>query len=61
MKELTLALDDPLAENCGNCANCLPSRKVSIDVKRERVFAAADFVKMRYVKIRPRKRFAFQT
>ncbi len=57
MKELTSALDDPLAENCGNCANCLPSRKVSIDVKRERVFAAADFVKMRYVKIRPRKRF----
>ena len=57
MKELTSALDDPLAENCGNCANCLPNRKVSIDFKRERVLAAADFVKMRYVPIKPRKQF----
>lgn len=57
MKELTSALDDPLAESCGNCANCLPSLKISIDFKRERVLAAADFVKMRYVPIKPRKQF----
>lgn len=57
MKELTLALDDPLADNCNNCMNCVPKQQISSNVKHELVLAAADFVKMRYVKIRPRKRF----
>lgn len=58
MKELTSALDDPLAEDCGNCMNCTPNRKISTDVKRDLVLAAAEFVKMRYVKIKSRKQFA---
>lgn len=57
MKELTSALDDPLAEDCGNCMNCAPNRKISTDVKRDLVLTAAEFVKMRYVKIKPKKQF----
>ena len=58
MKELTLALDDPLAEDCGNCMNCAPNRKISTDIKRDLVLAAAEFIKIRYVKIKARKQFA---
>ncbi|MFH4233740.1 RecQ family ATP-dependent DNA helicase, partial [Acinetobacter baumannii] len=45
MKELTLALDDPLADNCNNCMNCVPKHQISSNVKRELVLAAAEFVK----------------
>lgn len=58
MKELTLALDDPLADNCNNCMNCMPKQQISSNVKHELVLAAAEFVKMRYVKIKARKQFA---
>lgn len=58
MKELTLALDDPLAEDCGNCMNCEPTHKISVEVKRDLILAAAEYVKMRYVKIKPKKQFA---
>ncbi len=57
MRFLAQALDDPLAEDCGKCANCDPDSKLSIEIPRELILQAADFLKYRYVKIKPRKRF----
>ncbi len=57
MRFLAQALDDPLAENCGKCANCDPVSKVAIEAPRELILQAAEFLKYRYVKIKPRKVF----
>jgi len=57
MRFLATALDDPLAENCGKCANCAPSSTLNFDIPRQLLINAVDFLKYRYVKIKPRKRF----
>lgn len=57
MKFLASALDDDFAENCGKCANCCPSERLSTTLAKEVVLAADEFVKLRYVTIKPRKRF----
>ena len=57
MKFLASALDDSFAENCGQCANCLPSERLSTAVAEHLVETAIDFVKHRYIAIKPRKRF----
>ena len=57
MSFLAHALDDPLAEDCGKCANCDPASKIAIELPRELTLQAADYLKYRYVKIRPRKLF----
>jgi ATP-dependent DNA helicase RecQ len=57
MHFLAHALDDGFASNCGKCANCLPSEKLTEDVPRDLVIAASEFAKKRYVKIEPRKIF----
>lgn len=58
MQFLAQALDDPLAEDCGKCANCDPTSVLNIDVINEDSESALDFLKYRYVKIKPRKTFA---
>jgi ATP-dependent DNA helicase RecQ len=57
MRFLAQALDDPLAEDCGKCANCDPASKLSIQPSHELILQAAEYLKYRYVKIKPRKRF----
>lgn len=57
MKFLANALDDDYADNCGKCANCLPDEKLDEAVAHEVIVAASEFMKHRYVKIRPRKQF----
>ncbi|MEH6626573.1 MAG: RecQ family ATP-dependent DNA helicase [Motiliproteus sp.] len=57
MRFLAESLDDPLAEDCGKCANCDLSSTLNINLSRELIIKAADFLKYRYVKIKPRKLF----
>jgi ATP-dependent DNA helicase RecQ len=57
MHFLAQALDDPLAEDCGKCANCDPESALVIEPPQQLVINALEFLKYRYVKIKPRKRF----
>lgn len=57
MKELTTVLDDPSDDNCGNCMNCDPNNRLTLDISRELVLEASEFMRHRYVKIEPRKQF----
>ena len=57
MKFLANALDDSFAEDCGQCANCLPSESLSTAVAEHLSEAAKEFAKHRYLPIQPRKRF----
>lgn len=57
MRFLANALDDDFAQDCGKCANCAPSQRLSLGTLEEIVSAADEFVKLRYIPIRPRKRF----
>lgn len=57
MKFLANALDDDFAESCGQCANCLPSDKLDDSTPHELAIAASEFMKHRYVRIKPRKQF----
>jgi ATP-dependent DNA helicase RecQ len=57
MHFLADALDDELATNCGKCANCAPQEKLDVTIPHDRVVAASEFMKNRYVKIKPRKLF----
>jgi ATP-dependent DNA helicase RecQ len=57
MHFLADALDDELATNCGKCANCAPQEKLDVTIPHDRVVAASEFMKNRYVRIKPRKLF----
>lgn len=57
MKFLASALDDDLAADCGKCANCAPNERLSLTLSEDVVSTANEFVKLRYVVIKPRKRF----
>lgn len=57
MRFLASALDDELAQACGQCANCLPSQSLNTELNDSLVAAADAFVKGRYLPIKPRKRF----
>ncbi|MFT6905279.1 MAG: ATP-dependent DNA helicase RecQ [Oleiphilaceae bacterium] len=57
MRFLAEALDDPLAEDCGKCTNCNPTSAINFDLPKDLLIAVADFLKYRYEKITPRKRF----
>lgn len=58
MRFLAEALDDTLAEDCGKCAVCDPASILNFNVSRQLVLEAGEFLKYRYVKIKPRKLFA---
>jgi len=57
MQFLAQALDDPLAEDCGKCANCDSDSELMFDVQREESEQALDYLKHRYIRIKPRKTF----
>ena len=57
MKFLANALDDNYADNCGKCANCLPGEKLDESIPHSLVVSASEFMKHRYVRIKPRKQF----
>lgn len=57
MRFLAQTLDDPLAEDCGKCANCDPESALVIELSQQLVINALEFLKYRYVKIKPRRRF----
>jgi ATP-dependent DNA helicase RecQ len=57
MRFLAEALDDPLAEDCGKCQNCDSESTLEFEVPQQLTVNALDFLKYRYVKIKPRKLF----
>ena len=57
MHFLADALDDEFATNCGKCANCAPQEKLDVTIPHDKVVAASEFMKNRYVRIKPRKLF----
>lgn len=57
MQFLAQTLDDPLAEDCGKCANCNPELELTFDVSSEETDRALDYLKHRYVKIKPQLEF----
>lgn len=57
MKFLADALDDELASNCGKCANCASSELLTLAISRDKILEAKEFMKYRYIKIKPRKLF----
>tara|TARA_B100000446_G_scaffold188233_1_gene221580 strand:+ start:17553 stop:19646 length:2094 start_codon:yes stop_codon:yes gene_type:complete len=57
MKFLADALDDQYASDCGKCANCLPAEKLDETIPHKVIVAASEFMKRRYVRIKPRKQF----
>lgn len=57
MRFLGNALDDSLSEDCGKCQNCDPGSKISVEVDRDKVLSAGEFLRHQYVPIKPRKRF----
>ncbi len=61
MHFLADALDDEYASNCGKCANCMPEDKLDETLDHATVVAASEFMKTRYVKIKPRKQFGAST
>lgn len=57
MHFLAEALDDEYATRCGKCANCAPEHKLDENISHADVVAANEFMRNRYVKIKPRKQF----
>lgn len=57
MEYIARALDDPLPQRCGKCANCLQAFIIPEHVARENVIAAQQFVKNDFNIIEPRKKW----
>jgi ATP-dependent DNA helicase RecQ len=57
MKFLAEALDDPTAQDCGRCANCLGGPVIDVEVTDEAIAEASRFIRRSDVLIRPRKRW----
>lgn len=58
MQFLANALDDQLAQPCGRCANCLPAKALTKNVRPERGQMAAEFLENVLIEISPKKRAA---
>lgn len=57
MRFLGEALDDPEADDCGRCANCLGRPVVDTEISNEAIAEASRFIKRSDVSIKPRKRW----
>lgn len=57
MEFLSEALDDPDAQTCGRCENCLGYPIIDVKPSRQAISAAARFIKQSEVVIDPRKRW----
>lgn len=58
MQFLGLELNDEQIGQCGKCANCLPDRQLISDFDQDLVIRANDFLRNRYIKIKPRATFS---
>lgn len=58
MQFLGLELNDEQIGQCGKCANCLPDRQLVSDFDQNLVIRANDFLRNRYIKIKPRATFS---
>lgn len=58
MQYLSSELDDPDCAPCGKCHNCKPESKLSEDTKSDLVLQANDYLRHRYIQIKPRATFA---
>lgn len=58
MQYLSNELDDPDCEPCGKCQNCRPESKLSEASDPNLVLLANDYLRHRYIKIKPRATFA---
>lgn len=54
MEYLRNALDDPAAEPCGKCANCLGESLVGIEPGRQTVISSAQFLRMSEIPFKPK-------
>lgn len=51
-------LDDPNIISCGKCANCQPNKALSEEIEQQTVLYANDYLRHRYIEIKPRATFA---
>ncbi|WP_163931373.1 RecQ family ATP-dependent DNA helicase [Paraferrimonas sp. SM1919] len=58
MHFLAEKLGDNNPQNCGKCANCVPHTKLDYTIDPQLVLAAQDYLKNRYIKIKPKATFA---
>lgn len=58
MQFLSNELDDPETQPCGKCENCSPDNKFAEDIDNELVLKAHDYLRHRYIPIKPRATFA---
>lgn len=57
MLTLSKALDDPFAQACGRCENCLGRSVISVVPDRPAIAEASRFIKQSEVVVKPRKRW----
>lgn len=58
MQFLSNELDDPDSQPCGKCENCNPEIKLPIAINHDLVLKANDYLRHRYIAIKPRATFA---
>lgn len=58
MQFLSNELDDPNSQPCGKCENCDPKIKLPIAINNDLVLKANDYLRHRYIAIKPRATFA---
>jgi ATP-dependent DNA helicase RecQ len=58
MQFLSKELDDPNTQPCGKCENCSPENKLSSEFNSSFVLKANDYLRHRYIAIKPRATFA---
>ncbi|AWB57838.1 RecQ family ATP-dependent DNA helicase [Colwellia sp. Arc7-D] len=58
MQFLSSELDDPETQPCGKCENCNPANKLSDKINHDLVILANDYLRHRYIEIKPRATFA---
>ena len=58
MSFLGKELDDISINNCGKCMNCSPDTILSVDINDNMIHKANEFLRHRYIPIKPRSRFA---
>jgi ATP-dependent DNA helicase RecQ len=58
MQFLSHELDDPNTRACGKCENCFPEKKLSPKFNSSLVLKANDYLRHRYIAIKPRATFS---
>lgn len=58
MEYLSAELDDPDSVSCGKCQNCAPANRLPVKVDHDLVLKAIDYLRHRYIEIKPRATFA---